>query len=85
MRRVAALERYKAEAVAEVGEATGRAWHLTFSGSALNFEADRQEISHVLMSSAGQAAPPSCRAAAGTSLRTAPEDPATQRPGDPAG
>ena len=48
-RWVTALERHKAEAVADVGEATWRAWHLMFAGSALDFEANKQEISQVLM------------------------------------
>ena len=48
-RWVAALERNRAAAVAEVGEPTWRAWHLMFAGSAIDFEANRQEISQVLM------------------------------------
>ncbi|MGK7311622.1 MAG: class I SAM-dependent methyltransferase [Candidatus Longimicrobiales bacterium M2_2A_002] len=48
-RWIAALERNRAAAVAEVGEPTWRAWHLMFAGSAIDFEANRQEISQVLM------------------------------------
>lgn len=48
-RWVAALETNRAEAVAEVGEATWRAWHLMFAGSAVDFEANRQSIVQALM------------------------------------
>ena len=48
-RWVAALERNRAAAITEVGEPTWRAWHLMFAGSAIDFEANRQEISQVLM------------------------------------
>lgn len=48
-RWVAALERHKEAAIAEVGETTWRAWHLMFAASAAGFEANRQGISQVLM------------------------------------
>jgi cyclopropane-fatty-acyl-phospholipid synthase len=48
-RWVAGLETNRAEAVAEVGEATWRAWHLMFAGSAIDFEANRQSIVQALM------------------------------------
>lgn len=46
---VAALEARRGEAVAEVGEAAWRAWHLTFAGAALEFEAGRQNLHQALL------------------------------------
>lgn len=48
-RWVAGLEANRAETVAEVGEATWRAWYLMFAGSAIDFEANRQSIVQALM------------------------------------
>lgn len=48
-RWVAALETRHAEAAAEVGEPTWRAWHLVFAGAAVDFEAGRQRLAQVLM------------------------------------
>ena len=48
-RWVEALEARHDAAVAEVGEATWRAWRLVFAGAALNFEAGRQGLAQVLL------------------------------------
>ncbi|MFW5951295.1 MAG: class I SAM-dependent methyltransferase [Gemmatimonadota bacterium] len=48
-RWVAALEARRAEALAEVGEPTWRAWHLVFAGAAVDFEAGRQGVIQALM------------------------------------
>lgn len=48
-RWVSALEANRAVAVAEVGEATWRAWHLMFAASAVDFEANRQDVIQALM------------------------------------
>ncbi|MFO7892158.1 MAG: cyclopropane-fatty-acyl-phospholipid synthase family protein [Longimicrobiales bacterium] len=48
-RWVAALEEHHAEAVAEVGEATWRAWRLIFAGAAVDFEAGRQGLAQTLL------------------------------------
>lgn len=48
-RWVAAMERNKEAAVAEVGRTAWRAWHLIFAASAVGFEANRQGIIQALM------------------------------------
>jgi cyclopropane-fatty-acyl-phospholipid synthase len=45
---VSALEIRREEAVAEVGEATWRAWRLVFAGAAVDFESGRQGLAQVL-------------------------------------
>jgi cyclopropane-fatty-acyl-phospholipid synthase len=47
-RWVAALTERREEAIAEVGEATWRAWRLMFAGAALNFEAGVQGLAQAL-------------------------------------
>jgi cyclopropane-fatty-acyl-phospholipid synthase len=47
-RWVANLEAAWDEAVAEVGEARARVWRLYMAGSAVNFEAGRTQVHHVL-------------------------------------
>lgn len=49
-RWVAALEAHHAEAAAEVGEATWRAWRLVFAGAAHNFENGRHRLVQALFS-----------------------------------
>lgn len=48
-RWIAALEEHHAEAAAEVGEATWRAWRLVFAGSAHGFETGRQGLIQALL------------------------------------
>jgi cyclopropane-fatty-acyl-phospholipid synthase len=48
-RWIAVLEERRTEAVAEVGEATWRAWRLVFAGSAEGFERNRQAVVQTLL------------------------------------